>query len=385
MNKNLTKQLSDQIVNWWAFFMEAEDKISDYFMHGIDFNVVEFMQDNLQCINSNLMWEFGPAISKKGHRLVITPESRKDLRPLVKAILENAPELSNWEFFDYRLPENIQSARSVVEAKTGYSLTDVYFSGTRQNFNLIDLTFIFLNIKDDATAKTAQYQSVLIAEHLLGGEIFDKWIGAITIENHLPEDESHIPINQLSRWIKNEITAIRSTLPDNGFHELLDNIEWTLYELEPVQKEAYPRQEDMILGKTLCVPLWENSKCNNSFSSERFSKSGEIFCYIKIYRVDNFQSENIEMKSQLEETIDNAILPLKLGCIIGGGIGLQYTYIDLALLDLEKGVTAIKDALQKRNVPKKSWILFFDSELEAEWIGIWDDSPAPPMPNFEER
>ena len=238
MNKILTKQLSDQIVNWWAFFMEAEDKISDYFVHAIDFNVVEFMQDNLQCINSNLMWEFGPAISKKGHRLVITPESRKDLRPLVKAILENAPELSNWEFYDYRLPENFESAKSVVEAKTGYSLPDVYFSGKRNEFNLIDLTFIFLNVKDEATAKIAQHQSAVMVEHLLGGEVFDKWIGAIEIEDHLPEDESHQHINQLADWIKTEITTIKQALPDNCFYERSNKKELTLYELEPDEKKC---------------------------------------------------------------------------------------------------------------------------------------------------
>jgi len=32
------------------------------------------------------MWEFGPAVNKEGHRLVITPESAHHLRPLVNRI-----------------------------------------------------------------------------------------------------------------------------------------------------------------------------------------------------------------------------------------------------------------------------------------------------------
>jgi hypothetical protein len=24
------------------------------------------------------------------------------------------------------------------------------------------------------------------------------------------------------------------------------------------------------------------------------------------------------------------------------------------------------------------WIQFFDSDLQGEWIGIWDDTPPPP-------
>ncbi len=383
MNKILTKQLSDQIVNWWAFFMEAEYKIYEYFVHAIDFNVVEFMQDHLQCINSNLMWEFGPAVSKRGYRLVITPESRRDLRPLVKAILENAPELFNWEFYDYRLPESFESAKLIVEAKTGYTLPEVYLLSKRNEFNLIDLTFIFLNVKDETSAKIAQHQSAVMVEHLLGEKVFDNWIGAIEIGDHFPVDESHQHINQLADWIKTEITTIKQALPDSCFYERSNKNELTLYELEPDEKTVYPGQEDMILGKTVCVPLWENIKRNYSFNSERYSKTGEIFCYIKIYQSDGVQKETIETKSPIEEAIDNVLIPSKLGCTIGGGIGLQYTYIDLALVDLDNGVAAIIRVLQGRNVPKKSWILFFDSELEAEWIGIWDDSPAPPMPDFD--
>jgi hypothetical protein len=385
MNKILTKQLSDQIVNWWAFFMEAEDKIADYFMHAIDFNVVEFMQDNLQCINRNLRWEFGPAISKKGHRLVITPETRKDLRPLVKAILAHAPELSNWEFYSYRLPEKFDSATSVIEVKTGYRLENLYFSGKRNEFNLIEVTVIFLNIKDETTLKIAQHQAVLMVEYLLGEEIFDKWVGTITIKNYLPEDESHVPIYQICDWVKKEIATVKCTLPDKCFYERSDEREWTLYELEPDEKEEYPCQEDMVLGKTVCEPLWENIRCKCLFSSERFSKSGEIFCYIKIHQNGALHKETSEIKSQIEDALDNALIPAKLGCIIGGGNGLQYTYIDIALGDLEKSVVVIKDVLQKKNITRKSWILFFDSELQAEWIGIWDDSPAPPMPNFDEK
>lgn len=385
MNKILTKQLSDQIVNWWAFFMEAEYKIFEYFMHAIDFNVVEFMQDHLQCINNNLMWEFGPAVSKKGYRLVITPEFRRDLRPLVKAILENAPELSNWEFYDYRLSESFESAKLIVEAKTGYDLPEVYFLSKRNDFNLIDVTFLYLNLKDEAAIKVALHQSALMVEHLLGEKVFDTWIGAIEIGDHFPEDESHHPISQLNNWIENEISTIKNALPGNCFYERSGKNELTLYELEPDGKAAYPRQEDMFLGKTVCVPLWENIKSNYSFNSERFSKTGEIFCYIKIYQSDCVQKENIETKSPIEEAVDNVLISSKLGCTIGGGIGLQYTYIDIALVDLDKGIAAIKRVLQERNVPKNSWILFFDSELEAEWIGIWDDSPAPPMPDFERK
>ena len=35
--------------------------------------------------------------------------------------------------------------------------------------------------------------------------------------------------------------------------------------------------------------------------------------------------------------------------------------------------------LREQNVPKRTWLLFHDSDCQAEWVGIWDDAPAPPI------
>jgi Ca2+:H+ antiporter len=43
------------------------------------------------------MWEFGRAIATDGHRLVITPETVKELRPLVDELLARAPAIPGWE------------------------------------------------------------------------------------------------------------------------------------------------------------------------------------------------------------------------------------------------------------------------------------------------
>jgi hypothetical protein len=67
-----------------------------------------------------------------------------------------------------------------------------------------------------------------------------------------------------------------------------------------------------------------------------------------------------------------------LGVVIGGGTGIRHSYVDLALTDVERGVAATRAALRKGGLPKRSWILFFDDALAAEWIGIHDDTPPPP-------
>ena len=76
-----------KIDSWWRTFQERTADLSALFSRKVEWDLAEWMWQHLQDIDPKLMWEFGPAVGKKGHRLVITPEDRHDLRPLVREIL----------------------------------------------------------------------------------------------------------------------------------------------------------------------------------------------------------------------------------------------------------------------------------------------------------
>jgi hypothetical protein len=67
-----------------------------------------------------------------------------------------------------------------------------------------------------------------------------------------------------------------------------------------------------------------------------------------------------------------------LGAVIGGGTGLRYSYIDLALTDVERAVPVIRERLQRGRIGRRCWLQFYDDALAAEWVGLWPDSPEPP-------
>jgi hypothetical protein len=52
----------------------------------------------------------------------------------------------------------------------------------------------------------------------------------------------------------------------------------------------------------------------------------------------------------------------------------------LALLDVEGALRRLRKLLQHAGVSRRAWVQFFDSSLGAEWVGMWPDSPPPPMP-----
>jgi hypothetical protein len=115
-----------------------------------------------------------------------------------------------------------------------------------------------------------------------------------------------------------------------------------------------------------------------SFCSERFSRVGEMFCYLKIDGGDGLDAAHFGDRGDIEDGLDAALIPAELGCVVGGGTGKMYAYIDLALLDVLAAAEAIRTVLRKGNINRRTWLLFHDADLADEWIGIYDDTPAPP-------
>jgi hypothetical protein len=78
------------------------------------------------------------------------------------------------------------------------------------------------------------------------------------------------------------------------------------------------------------------------------------------------QEQRLEHKRKIEDVLDAVLRPAGIGCYIGGGTGLRYSYLDLALTDAEWGCKLVRDRLRELEVPKRSWILFFNADLCGE-------------------
>jgi hypothetical protein len=97
-----------------AALSECQELIAAAFSGGGDFDVVAFMKGAMEPVDKRIMWKFGPGLSKGRHRLVITAETDRELRPLVDFIVANAPEFPRWEFYGYRWPESVEQVESAI-------------------------------------------------------------------------------------------------------------------------------------------------------------------------------------------------------------------------------------------------------------------------------
>jgi hypothetical protein len=388
-----------KIEKWWGEFARSAEKLASSFapqnVNRID--IPAWMREHLGAVHPQLMWEFGPAVKGPGHRLVITPESAHHLRPFTTSLLHRAPQLPGWEFYGYRLPENVEQTHRTVEARTAYNINDFRIRVQRGQFNRVDVCYCGPGISSEED-REAHNAAFVATEVLFGEQLLDQWVGAIEVMplkkpsvltalfgRREAEPKHFLTLGRAKETLDAVVQSIRDQLsPEPHLTWDDENSLWHSWELQPVEAEDYPRQSDLVFARTFSPDFWLAAHNETNFFSQRFSRAGEKFCYLKIEGLKDWKDCEFADKLMIEDAVNETLKASGLGCVLGGGVGVRYSYIELALVDLIGGIQAIQNRLRAGKVPKQSWILFHDSDLVAEWVGIYDDSPPPPMPDFDE-
>ena len=369
------EQKLEAIDHWWEQF-EAESMAIELLLSSPDASkLVAWMTAELPKVSPEIMWEFGPGLETE-HRLVLTPESNHSLRPLVTTLLERAPKLDGWEFYGDRLPESMSEARRVVRARGYRSLAGTKVLVTRGPDHTVDLCFYNKGYTgpDDRDA----FNSIFVCtETVLGGRDLNLWVGDIRVEKG--EHEDAVRLSSLATEFASAVDSLVEELPGKPQASLdQDEQTWTAWQLQPQEYLDYPGQFDLSFASSSMPAMWQASHSGWIFNSERFSKHGEIFCYVKLERSPEDGDDLLATRTRAEEALNKALQPGGLGTTVGFGTGLRYSYIELCLVDVDAGIQAAREALAKAKVPQRTWILFHDAAYENEWVGAYSETGAPP-------
>ena len=376
------------IAAWWEAFSEAEAQISQLFS-GKDrsFDLVAFMGTHLGAVDPSLCWEFGPPVAGKSHRLILTPEADKGLRPLVQAILKAAPPTSRFEFYPYRLPEVMEQAELTMKGRTGWeNIAAIDYEIMPGQFNTFDLLY---HLPWDGEENELAYKAMVLTETLLGEERLDKWVGAIDIKKKdlaphgvmsefgMGTKKQGSPIAGLRADFEARIAAARAAFVP--YRQLVnEQTKWCLFDFKPKDAADYAGKDDLLVSPFVDANLMRATMRGN-FYSERFSRD-ETFIYLKLdAAAGDIDLEIFEDRAAIEVALGEALEQANLGCTLGGGTGRRYSYVDMAVTDLNAAIPLIRETLRAGKLTKRSWLLFQDADLQSEWIGIWDDSPKPLM------
>jgi hypothetical protein len=365
---------------WWREFARRASDIDTLFTRrrGTEWDLPGWMNEYLQAIHPDLMWEYGRAMNCEGHRLAITPESELGLRPLTQVILSRAPSIPGWEFYGYRVPEPLDEALASVHGRTGIDLAGTRVRASIGEGNVVDLAF-FSDACPGGEDQQSLHAGLVVTESLLGEQVLNEWIGAIGMfPNSRAGRGSLIPLDKLKPTVQALVGSIVDQFPAAPARPVPDG-EWTgsVLQLSPERAEDYPRRQDLWIAVTDRLPVWREAHSGRSFYSHRFSRIGETFCFLKIDRDETFD-DPVQDRARVEEGLDAALGAAGLGAVFGGGTGLRYSYVDLALTDVRAAIPLLRETLRAGGIPQRTWLLFFDATLADEWVGMVDDRTPPP-------
>ncbi|HEV8550227.1 MAG TPA: hypothetical protein VGQ57_14385, partial [Polyangiaceae bacterium] len=69
----------------------------------------------------------------------------------------------------------------------------------------------------------------------------------------------------------------------------------------------------------------------------------------------------------------------RAGRVIGSGMGVVYSYVNVALTRVGGAIDVIRSALGRIGLADKSWLQFFDTPLGDEWVGMTKSASPPPF------
>ncbi len=399
--KRERERIVERIDAWWAEFAANTANLEALFSQEIEWDLPNWMHEHLGAIDSRLMWEYGPGL-RGGHRLVITPEAEHQLRPLVQTILDRAPKLEGWAFFPYRLPEDLKLTVQTVEARTGGDISKARFQAQIGKHNRIDLVYASPDTKSEDDEQ-ASHDAFVATETLLGEEDLDRWVGAIEVrpaagglKKLFARGPRLQPLDRIKPTFDALKLALREQLPPRRLCEFDFRAEeppadawwqWGSFEIElkeDWQPDDYPGYSDIFVAISPWQGLWMAQHGGPPFHSRRYSQFGETFCYLKLDGREGLDEQKFADRGEIEDAIDAAIVPDKLGCTIGGGTGRFYSYIELALTDVNAAFERIRKVLVDGNINPRTWLLFHDAHLADEWLGVYPHTPPPPMDNDED-
>lgn len=376
--------LRDAMIRWWEAFARNADAAARHFESRAEFDLPALMEI-LAEVDPHLMWEFGPAVNKPGHRLCITPESRPEKRPMLDVLLSLAPTLDRWEFYPYRVADALGPDRNVIDGRTKISREGVTVSATRGKGNRIDLRY-FLPNESMTDADEAHRFAFYSTERFLGEEILDKWIGGIAaFPQSAPRQpgSSRLEFERLVPTVQAVIDSVLEQLPPVprfAYEPVVEPgkpIGWSMKMPPPPLRESYPGRSDLLYASANEDELFK--ACHQpAFYSCRFSRCGETFCYLKLDRKFRPDLLNLEHRWKIQEQLQDQLKAAGRGTCTAGGTGKVYSYIDLALVRVRDAVPIIREVLHEERLSTGSWLLFFDATLKDEWIGGSDETPPPP-------
>jgi hypothetical protein len=311
-----------------------------------------------------------------------------ELRPLRELILQGAPASLRERVLAGVPPQPLTAALARVEREYGLKLERASARAGFVRGHLLEVTLFSAETpRMDAQEATAACE--LLLSDLLGERTFQDWVGQVhTAPGRKPgalrvmntDEPETFPLSELRPTVERAIEAVRAGLSEKPLW-LGQSDAWTLFETEPTDDRS--AQGDLVLASTTVPELLKSFLEGSVFSSTRFSRAEERFCYLKFGGAGTgaggvSSQARLRERDRVEALVDGRLRNAGLGAVVGNGLGVEFSYVDLSLCDVERAARELTELVRNAEIGPNAWLLFCDTEWRREWIRLHPEAPPPP-------
>lgn len=314
--------------------------------------------------------------------------------PLAELLLAQAPSDLGCALSLGRPALPLADALSEVRVSHGVELSRATLRAGFGRGHLLELT---LGVPGGSGDENEQNAAENLVRAVLGDRLFETWVGAVHAAPapRIPSlrvldvraRQASLSVDELFATVAAATLGVLRGLPDEPRSALslppmtsvdtplsndTSHEEWTLLEVEPLAQDRGLRKDDLLLASTRTPELLRCYLDGAPCASRRFSRVGERFVYLSYADEERTMKQRVARRTAIEQALSDSVT--ELGAVTGVGMGVKTTYVDLALRDLETGLPRLVATARQLELPSHSFIQFFDSELEEEWLSVWPDS-----------
>jgi hypothetical protein len=283
---------------------------------------------------------------------------------------------------------NLSHTLQEIRAENGVDLSRARIRAGFARGHLLDVVVHSAHFSNGGAARAGGAAEKLVCG-ILGERIANDWVGRIEVTaeprkggplrvlNNDPDAERAFPVNDFAPAVAAAVRGLYVGLPDRHCWAEGTASDWTLFELEPETADDYGAQDDLVLATSMRPEMLKCFLQGMPFCSERFSRHHEVFCYLKYQSETASPEERLSERNRFEDALGSRLASNKLGAVVGNGLGMRYTYIDLALTDPALGLESLERLARTIRLPEKSWLLFCESDWRQHWFAIGKNAGIP--------
>ena len=349
--------LKHRVKNFWTYFMDNKIALEEALRHADQHEVSHYVQDLNEKLKTISACGMEVEMSETGFfELTFTSQGNKNSQFASALLKKDAPaELhEDWIINAVRPPLSERALYTVLRVKDKEikgSDFHIYYT-INETSKSIDLKVYCeaLSLLDESRKENLV---AYMLELFLGELEFEARVSSVEILDEPDQDAENFCL------LPNLYEDLCDIIVDQDWVEYHDPLSiYMAYKLDekPVSETL---RKDMKLIVTTNPQLQEEVLTNTFDMCKEFNDCGGEYGYLYYEKLYNDEKEAL-VRQQLEKEINDLLYDMSIARTMGGAVGIYYSYIDVAIFDLD----AFKIALEKIN-EKMTFKIYYQPFLKA--------------------